>query len=258
MRATKDIKEGVASTDLWMMLGWNELRQRYRRSVLGPFWLTLSMAIMVGALGFLYSGIFKQELSIYLPYLGAGIISWGLISSLVVEGCYIFISGSGIIKQVRVPLSIHIYQHVWKSGIVFLHNIVIMLLIIPLFGVSVNSNTLYVILALIVYWINGVWVGMLLGLLSARFRDIPMLVASAMQVLFFFTPIVWFPELIPDRAYVVDLNPFHHFIEILRQPMLGGAAEPLSWVVVGVVSAVGVLVALPMFIRYRERIAFWV
>jgi ABC-type polysaccharide/polyol phosphate export permease len=85
-----------------------------------------------------------------------------------------------------------------------------------------------------------------------------MLVASAMQVLFFFTPIVWFPELIPDRAYVVDLNPFHHFIEILRQPMLGGAAEPQSWVVVGVVSAVGVLVALPMFIRYRERIAFWV
>jgi ABC-type polysaccharide/polyol phosphate export permease len=53
MLAMKDIKQGVfISLPIWNMLAWQDIKQRYRRSVIGPFWLTISTAIMVFSLGF--------------------------------------------------------------------------------------------------------------------------------------------------------------------------------------------------------------
>ena len=56
----KDILTGMCSLRIWGTLGWHDIKQRYRRSVLGPFWFTLSTAIMVGVLGALYSSILNQ------------------------------------------------------------------------------------------------------------------------------------------------------------------------------------------------------
>ena len=255
--ALQDVVEGACAFRLWGMLGWQDVRQRYRRSTLGPFWLTISMGALVGGLGVLYAGLFRMDVADYLPFVAAGLIIWGLLSGLITEGCAAFIGAEGIIKQVNLPLSVHVYRVVWRNLIVFAHNVAIYVAAAVIFSIQPGWTGLLVLPGLALLCLNGVWMGLLLGLVSARFRDVPQIVASVVQVAFFLTPIIWKPELLPDRAFVLDLNPFFHLVELVRAPSLGQAPGLVSWLAAAGITLGGWLVTLLMYRRYRWRIAYW-
>ncbi|MGH7155400.1 MAG: hypothetical protein ACREF3_15850, partial [Acetobacteraceae bacterium] len=79
--AIYDFKCAFGDWRMWLLLGTNDIKQRYNRSRVGQFWITLSMVVMTGALGFVYSYLFKTPITTYLPFLAMGIIVWTLISS---------------------------------------------------------------------------------------------------------------------------------------------------------------------------------
>ena len=58
----QDLIKTLRRSELWLLLGWLEIKQRYTRSVLGPLWITISMAVMVGSIGVVYGSLFKQSL----------------------------------------------------------------------------------------------------------------------------------------------------------------------------------------------------
>jgi ABC-2 type transport system permease protein/lipopolysaccharide transport system permease protein len=256
--AIADMIEGLKLWELWCSLGWHDIRQRYRRSIVGPFWLTLSMGIMVGGLAYLYAGLFGQDVETYLPYVATGIIIFSMISSLAAEGSLVFIGSSTLILQLRAPLSIYVYQMLWRNLLIFAHNISIYALILLFVKIDLGWNFFLAFVGLFLVMLNGFWVGLTLGGLSARFRDVPLIVASVMQVAFFLTPIFWTPGSLPNRALFVHLNPFYYLIEVIRMPLLG-KTPPLSiWLVVIGFNVVGALVATFFYARYRGRIAYWV
>ena len=111
--ALRDIVRGARAHHLWGLLGWQDIRRRYRRSVLGPFWLTISMGLLVAMLGTLYGALLKIEFAVYVPFLALGFLVWTLISGLISDGCTAFISAQSIIKQTNLPLSVHVYRRVW-------------------------------------------------------------------------------------------------------------------------------------------------
>ncbi|MBK1719599.1 ABC transporter permease [Thiocystis violacea] len=256
--ALSDIAAGWGRRELWMTLGLHDVRQRYRRSKLGPFWITLSMAIMVLALGILYGQIFGQDLHEYLPFLAAGFVIWGLIASLIIDGCQSFIMAEGMIRQLNAPLSIYAYRGIWSTLIAFGHNIWVFFAVAVWFGVDLNWNLLWVPVALLMLLLNGLWIALFFGLLSARFRDVPLIVGSIVQVLFFITPVIWRPEMLPGRALLLDLNPFYHLVEIMRAPLLGQAPGLENWLTVILITVVGWTATLFFYSAYRWRIAYWV
>jgi ABC-2 type transport system permease protein len=256
--AVRDIAEGWRRRELWMTMGIQDIRQQYRRSVIGPFWITISMGIMVGALGLLYGTIFKQDLHDYLPYLAAGFIFWGLVSSLITDGSRVFIQAAGMILQLPAPLSLHIFRLLWSLLITFGHNFVIFIGVALWYGLNPGWTAVLVVPALFIVLANGFWIALLLGLLGARFRDIPLVVASVVQVVFFLTPIIWKPDMLPGRALILDLNPAYHLIEILRAPLLGRVPSIENWAAVIAITLVGWAVALWFFRTYRRRLAYWV
>ena len=256
--ALRDIAEGARAFRLWGSLGWLDIRQRYRRSTLGPFWLTISMGALVGGLGMLYAGLFRMDVADYLPFVAAGLILWGLISGLITEGCEAFIRAEDLIKQVNTPLSVHVYRVVWRNVIVFAHNVVIYVAAAVWFSIQPGWAGLLILPGLALLCLNGVWMGLLLGLVSARFRDVPQIAASVVQLAFFLTPIIWKPELLPERAFILNLNPFFHLLELVRAPALGQAPGLVSWLAVAGITLGGWLVTLLMHRRYRWRIAYWV
>jgi|SRR5687768_5027346 ABC-type polysaccharide/polyol phosphate export permease len=257
-RAIEDIAEGIARWRLWGLMGWQDIRLRYRRSMLGPFWLTISMGIMVAALGFLYGSLFKVPLDSYLPFLTLGFLVWGLISGLITEGCTALSGSEGMIKEVRLPYSLYVFRAIWRNVITFGHNIVVFLVVAVIFGIKPSLATMLVIPALALLVINAVSVGLLVSIVCARFRDVPQIITSLLQVMFFVTPIIWQPELLKDRHFLVDSNPFYHFVEIIRAPMLGQSVPSESWLYVSVVTVLGWLLALVFLGRYRRFIPYWV
>ena len=260
--ALADIVQGGRARYLWGMLGWQDIRRRYRRSVLGPFWLTISTGMLVAMLGALYGALLKVELEDYVPFLALGVIVWTLISGLITEGCTAFISAESIIKQTNLPLSVHVYRMVWRNLLIFFHNFVIFVVVAALFAIWPGWTGLLALPGILLLCLNGIWVGLLLGVVSARYRDVPPIVASLVRILFFVTPIIWMPELMPGRALmlalVLDFNPFFHFVELVRAPLLGQAPELVSWLAVAGITLGGWLLTFELLRRYRRRVAYWV
>jgi ABC-2 type transport system permease protein/lipopolysaccharide transport system permease protein len=253
-----DLRGGLLNWPLWLTVGWLDIKQRYRRSLIGPFWITLSVAIFVAGLGVVYSALFHMPTQEYLPYLAIGMIVWMLIANLIGEGCNTFIAAEGAIKQVPIPISVHIFRMVWRNVIIFFHNIVIYIIMILPFNIDVNIRSIMAIFGLVSIALNGIGFGIILGLLSARFRDIPPIITNLVQLVFFTTPILWRAETLPaERAWVVDVNPFSYLVESVRQPLLGHEYSIGSWSITCAFTAVNLSVALIMYVRFRARIAYW-
>src|SRR5947207_5629997 len=85
--AWRDLASGFAKVWMWWALALQDIRLRYRGSVLGPFWLTISTLVMVVAMGVIYSELFHMEMSTYLPFLTLGLIVWQLLAGTISEGC---------------------------------------------------------------------------------------------------------------------------------------------------------------------------
>jgi ABC-type polysaccharide/polyol phosphate export permease len=252
-----DLSEAARRGSLWGRLAWQDVLLRYRRSALGPFWLTLSMGLMVGALGIIYGDLFKVDMNDYLPYLTVSLLIWNLIQSCISDGCQTFIEAEWIIRQINLPLSMFPFRVVCRNIIIFAHNLVIYLAILLIFPIHVGWVTLAAIPGLLLLLVNALWCSTLLGMLSARFRDLPQIVASILQIAFFATPVIWRVNLINNKL-LVDLNPFYHFIELVRAPLLGQSATLVSWLVVAGITIVGCVSTFLFYRSHRTRIAFWI
>jgi ABC-type polysaccharide/polyol phosphate export permease len=243
---------------LWPMLGWQDIKQRYRRSVLGPLWLTLSTGAMVSAMGPLYGKLLNQPIGDYFAHLAVGWVVWILIAGIINESCLAFVSAEGFIKQTKLPYTVYIVRLVWRNLIIFLHNLLIVALVLVFYQPSWTWQVLLMPVGVLAIAVNGIWVGLLLGLLCARFRDIPQIVLSVVQVVFFLTPVMWKPDMLGRHVWAVAWNPLYYFVEIVRAPLLGTPMGAGMWLAVLAITVGGFAVTLAIFAPYRVRIAYWV
>lgn len=256
--ALSDFTESIKRTELWLYLPWQDVKQRYRRSVLGHLWITLSIAIFVFMIGALWSRLFNIEMSDYLPYFAVSIIIWTFISGVINEAPIVFVSSQSIIKQVSIPLSSYAFALVVRHGIIFLHNIVVFIAVALYYKHDFLSNCHLTLLAICIITFTSVWLSILLGIANARFRDVGQLVPTITQIAIFITPIIWKPELLSGRALYLDFNPFYHYIEIFRAPLLGQVPSAGNYIVTCSISVIGFLVTLIVFNKNKKNIAYWV
>lgn len=256
--ALLDLWEGLKRYDFWISFAFHEIRQRFRRSLLGPFWLTASMGIFVSALGLISTTLFKQDVHQTLPYIATGVIFWGFLTSAVTEGATAFISREGYIRNVPLPVSVHLYQMLMRNIIIWFFNMAIYLLVIVIFRVNPGWNVLLFLLGGPLLLINAAWVALAAGILSTRFRDIPQVITSLLQVVFFVTPVFWTVNAMPNRPAFVALNPIYHLLEIARAPLLGEVPPLESWAVALGLAVVGCAATAWLYRRAQPRIAYWV
>jgi ABC-type polysaccharide/polyol phosphate export permease len=257
-QAFADLLNGARLYELWSRFAFHDIRQRFQRSVLGPFWLTISMGTLVAVLGLVFSTLFQQDVAKTLPYISTGIIFWGLLTSCINEGTTVFISAESYIRNLPMPLSVHFYRMMARNLIIWVFNMAIYLVVAVYFGLMPEWNALLFIPGFILFLINAAWISLAVGVLSTRYRDIPQVIANVLQVVFFLTPIFWSPATLPNRPAFVVFNPFYHLIEIVRAPLLGEVAPLLSWgLCVGMVLA-GLGFTAWLYRRAHARIAYWV
>lgn len=256
--AIADVRDGLRMWRLSFILGWLDIRLRYRGSLLGPFWLTLSTGVMVAALGFLYSTLFQMNLQDYLPFLALSIVLWNAIATLVSDACVSFTSFEGMIRSIRMPFFIYALRTLVRNAIVLAHNIPVIAVVFAVFGIWPGWHLFLIVPGLLMWIIDGLAVCLLLGAFCARFRDIPPIVGSLMQIAFFVSPIIWKPELVGPGARYLPLNPFFSLIETVRAPLLGSSPGFLVLLSAALYSVLLCLATWALFARIRGRLAFWV
>ena len=256
--AIRDLLEGLRAWPIWTRLGWQEVKRRYRRTVLGPFWATLSLGIFIAAISFVWAPLFGTKLDVYLPFFASGMVAWTLASTLVNESCTIFASGEGLIKQLNFPFSTLVYMTVWRNLIVFFHHLVILALIYLFFPPVSWSALLLLPLGLLIIAIHGVAIGILIGIACARFRDIAPLITNLMQVLLFITPIFWAADQLGAKGkFFVEFNYMYHLVSVVREPLRGHVPTFGSYMTTILGGAIICLIMFEFYARFRRRIVYW-
>jgi ABC-type polysaccharide/polyol phosphate export permease len=254
-----ELYTSIKRHELWLTLGWRDILSRYSRSLLGPFWITLSMGIIAGIMGSLYSTIMQHPAPSYIPYLTTGFIAWSLISSLITEGAQAFTSNATAIKEVPIPHTTYIFRVLWRNLIVLGYNLLAYVVVLVIFRLNPFPAACLVIPALALVSLNGLWMGMLFGLINVRARDFSQLLNNLMRLIFFITPIIWFSESARGtRSLLVHFNPIYYFIEILRWPLLGVVPDPSKWLIASAITIAGWLITLPIYARSRRSIAYFI
>jgi lipopolysaccharide transport system permease protein len=257
-RAMQDISGGFARWRLAAALARLDIRNRYRGSVLGPFWMTASTAVMVAGIGLLYATLFRMSLAEYLPWIAVSLVVWTMISQTVSDACNSFVAAEGVIRQLPLPYTVHVLRFVIRNAIIAAHSLPLIAVVLLAFGAIPGPEALLAIAGLLLIAVNACAAGLFLGMVCARFRDIPQIVTNMMQLAFFLSPVLWKPHLLGDAAVWLPLNPFFALIETVRGPLVEGGAAPVIWLAAVGYTALMCLAAFAFFVRFRARIAFWV
>jgi ABC-type polysaccharide/polyol phosphate export permease len=258
--AAEDLLRGLSKRELWGRLGWLDVKRRYRRTTIGPFWTSITLAIYVVTVGTVGAALWHQNIYDYVPFLVTGMIVWTLVSSIATESCSMFIAGQALFRNIRFDYSILAYALVWRNLLVLLHNFVVYFLVVLVLKPSLLGATILLALpGLALVILNGVWVSLFLGLVCLRFRDVPPLVASAIQISMLITPLFWPADTLVGirRVAFVDINPLYHVLDVVRAPLMGRVPDTISYCVMILMTIVGWWVTYAMFKRFRKRIAYW-
>jgi lipopolysaccharide transport system permease protein len=219
------------------------------------------MAVQIVTMGLVFGLIFRTEMREYLPFLATSIMLWGFIASTMIDGCSTFISAEAIIKQLRVPHIQHVMRVVWRNIVTASHNVIILPLVFLFYSVTPNWSLLGLVPALIILILNLTWVVWLLGILSARYRDMPPIINSFVTIAFYITPIMWYPKLIANDSLahlLLGLNPLYHWVQIVRLPILGQWPTLENWGLALLSAGIGWTVTLLAYKKYKNMIAYWV
>lgn len=253
-------RDCAATLRLWRLVGslaWMDIRLRYRGSWLGPFWLSLSTAIMVAALGALYPILFRLPAADYVPYLAVSLILWNALVQLVNEACIVFVQQEAMILSIRLPLCVHVARVLVRNLLALAHHAVVLIPVFLMFGIHPGAQ-LWTVLPGLALWIaDGFVLVLVLGALGARFRDIPPIMASTMQLAFFITPVIWRADQLGVDTAWLPANPLFAMMEILRAPLLGTPPSPWAWTVALAMSLLAALLGAIVFTRASRRLAFW-
>lgn len=252
-----DFWQGLKKHRIWIKFAWLDIKQRYRRTAIGPFWTTISFLATALMLSLVYSTLFNINDKHFVAYIMSGLAVWGFISTLIGEGCYTYTGSSTIILERKLPFAVHALRLVTRNLIVFAHNLLALIAAMLVLQVKPTIYSLAFFPALACFLITGVGLAMLLGLACVRYRDLTQLVMLIVTMTFFITPIFWKKEMLARRAFVADYNPLAHFVEIMRAPLLGQAAPMVSWYVCIAICGLVLLVALLVCAHYQRRLTYW-
>jgi ABC-type polysaccharide/polyol phosphate export permease len=257
--ALADLGEGAARWRLWWTLGSNDIAQRYRRSAIGQFWITASMAVFIGAIAAVYSALFGMNMREYAPFLVTNIVVWTFLAAILSDGCTVFIQSETYLKQERLPKTLFIFRVLVRNLIILAHNAVLIPLVYLLTGATVDWMAIpMALVGLSIVISNAFLVSLFLGMICARFRDLPQVVANLVQVGFFITPVLWRPEQVTDSMpWLLYANPFANHLALIADPLHGAAAPAYAYWYCLIMTACLLAVVGVFFVRFRERIVYW-
>lgn len=243
--------------NLWLLLAWQEIKLRYKRTLLGPLWVSMAMFILILSVSLIYSQLFGRKINEYVPFLSLGIVAWVFVSTVVVESCSLFHDYAGYIKQIKVPHAAFVLRMLMKNIIIFLHNFPLVILVLLGFNKVPSISTLMIFLAgLFVVILNLMWASLLMSLLAARYRDVQHFVATIMQPIFFVTPIIWDQSGVKSKRFIIDYNPFYYMVELVRGPFMG---SDMTYIILyGFLFGLGGMVlSLYVLSRTYKKVVLW-
>ena len=256
--ALKDLFGEFANYQSWFFLAKFDLKLKYRRAFLGPWWVVIGMGLSACILCLLWSTIFNFDWREYLTYLFSGFIMWMYISSVVIEAPGIFPTNKHLIISTKSTPIFYVLRKCSLSLLLFLHHLPLIFIVIIFISPEIDLRTILTFpLAIFLVFLNAVFITLIFGFLGSRYRDVEPTIQSLMAPMFLLTPVLWKPEMLGEGMALVYLNPFTYFIGILRNDITGMEFDAYLWVGSFAITFINMIIFLFIYSRKKNRLIFW-
>ncbi len=256
--STISLLDAVREWRIWTWFAMRDVKARYRGSFLGPVWLVLNLALFVAALSLVFGAVLGQPLREFAPYVTAGLVAWWFISQTVPDCCNVFINERALIRNLPLPLGVHVLCTVAKHAIFFAHYLIVFVAVAFIFRLRPAWNNLLVLPGFALVTTLLVSSGICLAIICARYRDIPHFISNLMTVSMLVTPIMFMKSMLGPRAALANYNPFYHMVEGIRAPLLGQTPSMTTWCVLVAANLFFGALAWWLLKRAGKRVAYLV
>ena len=242
-------------------MAFNEVRVRYARTSIGPWWQTINMLVLSLVLSFVFTKVFNTPSEQYIPFLITGLIFWNFMQAVLIESSVCLIHSRNLILNTTNPIWTYPFKLVIKALIQFLHHIVLIPIVIYYFDISIGPMAILMFLiGIMVFTSILVLTSNILAILGARLHDLEQVVTNIIQVLFYATPIIWMPSLLAGRISFLEYNPIYHLINMLRIPIIGGDVQIWQNSLVFSIALLSFLILFNYYVyrRYSKMVSYWV
>lgn len=256
----RELLSPIKNWDFWVFMGKTDIKYKYKRTLLGPFWLTLTNAAYIFMLALIFGALFRTDDPTYVPWVATGVIMWNFVGAALRESATVYFDKRGFLLQTGAfkPAQL-VYWVIWRNVQILVHQLPIILITLIFFHVLPNPlQVLWLVPGFALQLLILLPMCLILGLLTARLRDLEPLVATGLMALFFVTPIMWQPDQLGDRYWLATWNPATYVIELVRAPLLGQPIRPLCYGVSAGMALALWGVAIHLYKRFTVRLPFWV
>lgn len=256
--ALSQYKAALSQLEFSTFWAKSEIVNKYRRSVLGPFWITLTTAIYILALALVFGTLFGKRSVDLIPWIALGVLLWNFTTEFLNGSTTVLILRSGFLLQGK-PNVLPLLVYKLIAGLITLaHNLVVYIPIAYIYHINPGLHIFWLLITFPLFLLCLMWMGVVLGILTARIRDLEPLTNSFLMISFFVTPIMWTPDLLSKHQWILTLNPFQHLISIVRMPLLGLEPSTSSLVFCLCYAVFGWGLVTLLLARFVHRVPYWV
>lgn len=236
--------------DLWIYRGvlWNlisqQLKVRYRRSVLGFLWTLLNPLLSMVILTLVFSHIMKFPQKDYALYLFSGLVPWTFFSQSIELGKSIFIMNEQFLRRIYVPKNIFPLSVVFSNLVNFLLSLFVLFILgILFFGIKISLALLFLPVSVLVIIIFTCAVSMIFSVLSVFYRDFAHLTGILLMLLFYASPIIYPADLLPQKYYLLlKLNPMYYIMELFHRPIFYHSLPGFENILIAFILSIGTFI----------------
>lgn len=244
--------------DALLYFGWDDVRQQYKRTFLGPIWLTFSTCAWIFAMALVMASLFNQSIGTFLPHTAAGMFVWTFFALSILDGSTVFVYAAPMINSTRLPLFFYPLRALIRYVILYAHYLLVCVLLMVIIGHPPGIMALLAIPALLIHVITAFGIILIMGLVNTRYRDLGPIAGVMCQLTPLITPIAWQRDMLKKYTWIADANPFYHLIEIVRAPLVGQVPTTLSYTVSIATMLTAITLGLMVYRRARYHVIFWV
>lgn len=258
----RELRASFRYPEFWALSSWLDIIVRARKSRFGVLWLLAPSVVYVFGLGMFFRGTQSDaNPGDFFAHVALGAMIFRTLMSSVIGSANVFHGSVSFIMDGHMRLTDYLLQSLAKSFFDMCMYLPVVAIALILFGNVSPLGLLVSLPVMVLVYVNALWVSALFGLAGARFPDFGQLLNTISIFLFLLTPIIWYPEVMPAgslRAQLMRVNPFYHFVEVFRAPIMGQPVEVTSIWYVGIMTVVGLVVATFAYRRYARYVPLWI
>jgi lipopolysaccharide transport system permease protein len=216
-----------------------DLRQRYRRSVLGIGWSLLNPIAMTVVFTVVFSNLLGNGDPInYAASVLTGLAVWGFLRESALNGCRCFATNEAYIRQSPIPYTVYTLRTVLGQAI---HSLIALGVVVAMIAIYRGDAAVFLragmILPGLLLIFLAAWAATTISaFVTVYFHDTQHLLEVLAQIMFFLTPIMYTRKLLDEKhlGWMVDANPVYWLMELTRTPLLTGEMPTAGMYVAGV------------------------